>query len=69
MLRPAASPDPLAKLRAHASQALALLDGVSIEAQHPAAGLAARRRCNQAGYALQAARRELQRLVGLLELR
>jgi hypothetical protein len=68
MLRPAAPTDPLAKLRQHASQALALLDGVAIEA-HPAAGLAARRRCNQASYALQAARRELQRLVGLLELR
>jgi len=68
MLRPAAPTDPRVKLREHAGQALALLDGVSIEA-HPAAGLAARRRCNQAGYALQAARRELQRLVGLLERR
>jgi hypothetical protein len=68
MLGPAALPDPRAKLREHASQALELLDGVSIEA-HPAASLAARRWANQTAYTLQAARRELRRLVGLLEPR
>jgi hypothetical protein len=68
MLHPAAPTDLLAQLRAHVSQALALLDGVAIEA-HPAASLASRRWANQASYALQSARRELQRLVGLLERR
>jgi len=68
MFRPAAATDPRAKLREHARQALALLEGVSIEA-HPAASLTSRRWANQTAYALQAARRELQRLVGLLEAR
>jgi hypothetical protein len=68
MLRPAAATDPRAKLREHAGQALALLDNVTIQA-HPAASLASRRWANQASYALQSARRELQRLVGLLERR
>jgi hypothetical protein len=68
MLRPAAATDPRAKLREHAGQALALLDGVLIE-EHPAASLASRRWANQASYALQSARRELQRLVALLERR
>jgi hypothetical protein len=68
MLQPAAPTDPRAQLRVHARQALALLDGVSIAA-HPAASLTSRRWANQAAYALQSARRELQRLVGLLERR
>jgi hypothetical protein len=68
MLHPAAATDSLAKLRAHAGQALALLDGVSIEA-HPAASLGSRRWTNRTAYALQAAKRELQRLVELLERR
>jgi hypothetical protein len=68
MLSPATATDPLAQLRAHASQALQLLDKVTIQA-HPAASLTSRRRANQASYALQSARRELQRLVGLLERR
>jgi hypothetical protein len=42
MLHPAAPTDLLAQLRAHVSQALALLDGVAI-AVHPAASLASRR--------------------------
>jgi predicted metallo-beta-lactamase superfamily hydrolase len=68
MLHPAAPTDLLAQLRAHVSQALALLDGVAI-AVHPAASLAPRRWTNRTGYALQAARRELRRLVVLLEQR
>jgi hypothetical protein len=67
MLRPApAAPDPFGKLRRHVRQALELLDGVSV-APHPAARMPARRRSNQIGYALTAARRELQRLIALLD--
>jgi hypothetical protein len=65
MLRPAAPMDPLSKLRDHAAQALALLDGVRIE-PHPSARAPRRRQANQAAHALVAARRELARLVGLL---
>jgi hypothetical protein len=68
MLHPAAPTDPRVKLREHASQALALLDGVAIEAR-AAASLASRRWTNRTAYALQAARRELRRLVELLEQR
>jgi hypothetical protein len=46
MLHPAAPTDLLAQLRAHVSQALALLDGVAI-AVHPAASLTARRWTNR----------------------
>jgi hypothetical protein len=65
MLRPAAPPDSRAKLREHAAQALELLDGVTVQPD-PRARMSSRRQANQVAYALVAARRELQRLVGLL---
>jgi hypothetical protein len=67
MLRPApATPDPFDRLHQHVRQALALINDVSVT-PHPAARLPSRRRSNQIGYALQGAKRELHRLVALLD--
>jgi len=68
MLRPAAPTDPLVRLRAHAAQALELLDGVTVQPD-PRARMSSRRQANQVAYALQSVRNGLRRLVRLLELR